>query len=238
MEIHTTYIPREEDVIIFMHRNGGVFPPEEGVPVGCTIEYADRCFQYRGIRSQTKGYHSLHPVKRIIFRQMYRHGTVRFCFCGKIHWQECRRTMVVWPVELHAAGDPGTQRTDQSRFDDTLAVEKVISGTLVHRTEDPPSQFRQNGYGNVFVFQQNGGIFFVGNNTVMGTVHHGIGIRIAAGTLMYPVFRKHGQGFRGWFRVGGDGQFQYSYRHEVSPFWFLGSYGKRQSDGSHRPRYR
>ena len=55
---------------------------------------------------------------------------------------ECGRSVVLRPVELHAAGNPRPEEPHQSGFDDSLSVKEVVVIGLVLADVNPSAYFR------------------------------------------------------------------------------------------------
>ena len=61
--------------------------------------------------------------------------------------------MVLWPVELNAPRDPGTEQTDQRRFDDLIVIDKIALFDLIKRLLYTPAQFRKDHDFQIVIFQ-------------------------------------------------------------------------------------
>src|SRR5262245_43529983 len=85
----------------------------------------------------------------------YRPGTAGMFFDLKAHRHERCWSMMLWPIELYAAGNPRPSQTHERRFDNVLAVEKVIPVRLVHADMDASANFRQNHDAQKLVLQMN-----------------------------------------------------------------------------------
>jgi hypothetical protein len=63
-------------------------------------------------------------------------------------------TVVLWPVELDAAGDPRSGEADKGGFDDVLAVEEIVVVVgFVLAEEDASADFREHDEADEFVFE-------------------------------------------------------------------------------------
>jgi hypothetical protein len=61
--------------------------------------------------------------------------------------------VVLGPVELDAAGDPGPGEADQGRFDHVVAVEEVVAARLVESDVDAPAEFGEDHEPHVLVLE-------------------------------------------------------------------------------------
>src|SRR5260221_5329361 len=70
-------------------------------------------------------------------------------------------SMVLGPIELDAAANPGAGEANQCRFDDRLAIKQVITVGLVLQHVNAATNFRQDHGANKFVLDPNGFPFSV-----------------------------------------------------------------------------
>ena len=94
------------------------------------------------------------------------------------------------PVELDAAGNPGSCQANQRWLDDTIVIDEVIAVGLVARHLHTAAQLRQQHDFEVFVFQKNRCIGLVGL-LVGDTFNNWMGIDDATAALINPIFQKH-----------------------------------------------
>jgi len=112
--------------------------------------------------------------------------------------------VMVGPVELNTARDPGAKDTDERRLDDMLTVEEVIIVALVHGGEDAAAQGGDDDQLEKLVLKTDNFIFLVDQLFFAGLDDHLVGVGIAGGALVDAVLGKHGQLFTGSLRIGRD----------------------------------
>src|SRR3984957_19963093 len=81
--------------------------------------------------------------------------TVCTFFDLKTHRHERSWSMMLWPIELYATGNPRPGQTHERGFDDVLAIEEVIPVRLVHADVDATANFRQDHDTQKLVLQMN-----------------------------------------------------------------------------------
>ena len=110
---------------------------------------------------------------------------------------------MIRPVELHAAGDPGTQRANEAGLDDMLAVEEIVVGDFIPCGKNPAADLRKNQHVQILVFQMDNGVaafdfpfpvYFQGDL---------VGIGAACGALVNPMLGEQRHFFLPRLRVGG-----------------------------------
>src|ERR1700682_5614940 len=82
-------------------------------------------------------------------------GTVGMFFDLKAHRHERCWSMMLWPIELYAAGNPRPSQTHERGFDNVLAVEEVIPVRLVNADVDASANLRQDHDTQKLVLQMN-----------------------------------------------------------------------------------
>ena len=70
-------------------------------------------------------------------------------------------TMVLRPVKLDSARNPGTCQPDQGRFDHPIIIDEVVSVGFIQRHLHPAANFRQNHDFKITVFEIEGFIRFI-----------------------------------------------------------------------------
>ena len=95
------------------------------------------------------------------------------------------------PVELDAAGNPGSGQADQRRFDDAIVIDEVKVVGLVASHLHAAAKPRQQHNFQVFVLQNDCCISYIGL-LVGDTFDDRMGIDNAAAALIDPVFQEHG----------------------------------------------
>ena len=206
VEVDVGHVVGEEDLIGFVHRDGGVFPPQEGVALRRAVAQLHARLQIGAIAAQHHAHHALHPIHRLVLGEPADDAAVGALLDGIVAGHEAGGPVVVGPVELHAAGDPGAQRTDQRGLDHVLAIEEVVAGGLVPGGEDAPADLRQDQHVQIVVLHVHGGVGPVLPMAAVHLHHNLLGIDPARGALMHPVFHKHGRLLPGTLGIGGDHQ--------------------------------
>src|SRR5260370_35821733 len=82
-------------------------------------------------------------------------GTVRMFFDLKAHWHERCWSMMLWPIELYATGNPRPGQSHERGFDNVLAVEEVIPVRLVNADVDASANLLQDHDTQKLVLQMN-----------------------------------------------------------------------------------
>ena len=206
VEVDVGHVVGEEDLIGLVHRDGRVLPPQEGVALRRAVAQLHARLEIGAIAAQHHAHHALHPIHGLMLGEPADDAAVGALLDGIIAGHEAGGPVVVGPVELHAAGDPGAQRTDQRGLDHVLAIEEVIAGGLVLGGEDAPADLRQDQHVQIIVLHMNDGIAPVLPTAAIHLNHNLLGINATGGALMHPVFHKHGHLFPRPFGIGGDHQ--------------------------------
>src|SRR5882757_10604345 len=92
---------------------------------------------------QADAVHSLHALHRVMVAAPHGNGAIRVMLDLCLDWHERRRPMVLRPVELDTAGDPGTCQANECRLDHVLAVEEVVAVCLVEPDVNAAANLRQ-----------------------------------------------------------------------------------------------
>ena len=123
---------------------GHVSPPEEGLRLESSVIKADLELDIGLARMQADAMHALHAGHGIVVAAPDCDGTIWIALDGGFHRHESRGAMMLGPVELDASGNPRSGEADQSRFDDVLAIEKVVAVALVDTHMDAAADRRQD----------------------------------------------------------------------------------------------
>ena len=206
VKVHIRDVLGEEDLIVLVHGNGGILPPEEASGDGRPVAQTHARFQIRNAGAQDHTDGALHAVDWVVLGQPADHAAVGAFLRFKIAGQKAGRPVVIRPVELHAAGDPRAERADQAGLDDVLAVEKVIVGGLVPRGEDPSPDLWEHQNVQIFVFQMHNGIAFFLTETAVDLQNGLVGVRAAGGALMHTVLGEQRHFLLRWLRIGWERQ--------------------------------
>jgi hypothetical protein len=130
-------------------------------------------------------------------------GAVGVALEGELDRHEGGGTVVLGPVELDAAGDPGAGKADESGLDDVLAVEEIVLAEFVEADMNTAADFREDHEAEELVFEVDG-LPEVGNGVGSNAIDDREGIDAAAAALVDTVFEEERVGV--WFRrqVGED----------------------------------
>ena len=88
--------------------------------------------------------HALHPLHGIVVGAPHGDGAVLLELDLHIRRKEGGRAVVLGPVELDAARDPGAGEAHEGRLDHVVAVEEVVVGGLVVAHVDAAAELRQD----------------------------------------------------------------------------------------------
>ena len=196
-------VRREDGVGVIVDGNRRVCPPEEGLRCGSpVIELTfDLDIGFAGIESD--GGHTFGAVHFVDLAQMNGAGAVGILFQEIIHRRVGGGTMVLGPVKFDAAGDPGTCKTHEGRFDYMVVIDKIVVVRFVQGPLDAAAQFGKDHEFQVFVFQVDGvvgDVFFrVGN-----FFGYGQGIDFSGTALVGSFFDEEGIFFGRVDFIGGD----------------------------------
>ena len=203
MVVYGAHVRREHGLRIVIHRHGGIRPPQEGLgQAGAVVKPGfdlDICF----VRVQREGHFPFGAVHLIHFGQFHGHAAVFMLNRAEINRRESGGPVVLGPVELDAAADPGSGQAYQGRFDDLVEVHKIIAVGLVISPLDAPAQLGQHHDPDIVVLQPYGGIrlvlFFV-----QDFIDHRQRVHLSAAALVHPLFQEHGVFIRLADAVSGD----------------------------------
>ena len=109
---HHRYVGGEERLVILVRPGGHVGPPQERLRLVGSVVESDLELDQRRIRAQADTVHPLHPGERVVVGTPDRHRPVGVVLDQGVGGQVGRRTVVLRPVELHAAGDPRPGESD------------------------------------------------------------------------------------------------------------------------------
>ena len=200
---HRVHIGREDGLGIIVDRNRRVRPPQEGLRhAGAVVELADDLdVGLSGIEADLRD--SLGAVHLVHVMQQHGHAAVLILQGHIIHRKEGGRPVMLGPVELDAAGDPGTGQAHQRRLDHVIVIDKIIAVRLVIGPLDPAAQLRQHHHLQVLVFQPDRRVLLVGLR-LADLLHRGIGIYLAAASLIHTLVQENGIFLRFSDLIGGD----------------------------------
>jgi len=116
---------------------------------------------------------------------------------GRVDRHECRRAVVLRPIELNATGDPGAQQPDQGWLDNVLTVKEVVLVRLVEPREYSSANLRQEHQLNVFVLEEIARYVAFTFSRATRSVK-GLGYTLPVASLIYPILEEHGFGSAAW----------------------------------------
>ena len=186
--------------------NRRVGPPEEVARRVVAVEHLAGDFDERLVGIEGKARHYLQTAHRLHLAQPDGLGAALMLRDGEIHRHEGGGSVVLRPVELDAAGDPGAYQPHQCRLDHFVVIDEITIHHLVVGTVDATAQLRQQHHLDEVVLQPDCPI---GLHLLLAGegIDHPIGIDGPRGALIDPLLEKHGVGIFGAHLVGrqGDG---------------------------------
>ena len=203
MEVDVVNVGREENFIVLVDRHGGVLPPEERVAQGRAVGHLHARLEDGAVVGEVNADHALHAIDRLVLGEPDGDAAVLLdnLIVARQHGG-C--AVVVGPVELDAARDPGAEHADQRGLDDFILIEEVVAGLLVERRIDLAADLGQDHKLNVIVFEDYSLIGLVKFGLFRRADDNRVWIRVAGEALMHAVLRKHRQLFCGCLCIGRD----------------------------------
>ena len=136
----------ENGFIVAVHAHGQIVPPHKRQRCICTVINNDLRFHQRAAWMHSDSNHAPHTVKRLCFSHPAGLGAIRVfherCFGG----HKSRRAVMLWPVKLHATGNPWAGKSNHSRLDAYVAVNEFVPVALQFCAMDFSTQFWQKFY--------------------------------------------------------------------------------------------
>ena len=114
-------IGREYDLVVVVDLDCEVCPPHKGVGNRCRVVYGYIGFYVRAVIVNTDGNHALHLVE--IIDLAHENG---FTVGGTVHVHKCRGSVVLRPVELNAACDPRTCKTNHCGLYYLVVINEIV----------------------------------------------------------------------------------------------------------------
>ena len=200
---HRMHIGRKDGLGVVVDRNRRIRPPQEGLRhAGAVVELADDLYvRLPGIQADLRD--SLGAVHLIHVMQQHGYAAVLVLQCHIIHRKEGGRSVMLRPVELNASGNPRPGQSHQRWLDHMIIIDKIIIVRFVIGSLDPAAQLRQHHHLQVLVFQPDRRVLLIGL-LFTDFLHRGIGIHLAAASLVYTLVQKNGILFRFSDFVGGN----------------------------------
>jgi hypothetical protein len=141
---HVGHVGGEERLVLVADRCGHIRPPEEGLSDLGAVEQPHPRLDDGAVRAQPDAVHPLHAGERVVVGAPDGDGAIGFALDRDIRWQEGAGSVVLGPVEFHAARDPRAGQPHEGGLDHVVAVEDVVVGDLVVGHMDASAQFRHD----------------------------------------------------------------------------------------------
>ena len=211
---HGIDVGRENTLVLVVHLHGGVGPPKEGLRhIGTVVETA-LDLEVGATGSQREARHALLMEHLLHLADPHRDTTVGIVLDGGVDWHVGGRTVMLRPVELDAAADPGTGQAHQGRLDDVVVVHEVAPGYLVVGHLYTAAQLGQHHHYDILVLQPNGQIVLV-YLLIAHRLDDGIGIHHTTRPLIDTFLQEHRVLLGLAHLIGGNG-------HYFSPSFYHG----------------
>ena len=216
---HGMDVRREHALVSLVDLHRGIGPPEEGLGQFRPVVKDTLDFQIGAAGAQRESGHALlmeHPLHLI---HPHGHAAVRVLFDGAIHRKECAGAVMLGPVELDAAADPGSGQSHERRLDDAVVIDEMTLSDLVIGHLHPPAEFGEDHHLDVFVLEIHGIVRMV-RLFIRDRLDHRIRIDHAAGSLIDPFLQENRILFGFPDLIGGDDHllFPRSYHYLISSF--------------------
>ncbi len=195
------HIGREDALVGIAPFHRRVGPPEEVARRVVAVEHLASDLDERLVGIEGKPRHHLQTAHRLHLAEPDGLGAALPLRNGEVHRHESGGSVVLRPVELDAAGNPGPHQPHQRRFDHLVVIDEVAIHHLVVGTVDTPPQLRQQHHLDKVVLQPDR---LIGLHLLLAGegVDHPIGIDSPRGALIDPLLEKHGVGIFGAYLVG------------------------------------
>src|SRR5882672_3881981 len=103
MVCHVINVWRKGSLVLVMHPDCNVGPPEKSLNERSAIEQPGSCLHYTFSRTKSDPHHPLHTVHGLVLAQPDCLASIPVFFDCVIHRHERRGTVMLWPVKLDAA---------------------------------------------------------------------------------------------------------------------------------------
>ena len=151
---HGVHVGREHALVVVVGVHRRVGPPEEGLGVGQAVLHPHPHFQHGLVRAQGEAGGALHARDALDLAAPQGHGAVRVGLDGPLHRSVGAGPVVLGPVELDPAADPGAGQAHQGGLDHVVVVDEGIAVGLVQGHVDPAAQPGQHHHLQVAVLQE------------------------------------------------------------------------------------
>ncbi len=191
MIVNGMHIRREDRLGMIVDGHGGIGPPQEGLREGGPVIQLSPDLDIGLARIERDAHHALGAVHLIDLGEFYTDAPVRILAGPVIGGGKSGGTVVLRPVKLNAAGNPGAGQADQGRFDDLVVIDKVVVVGLVIGALNASAQLRENHDTDVLIFKPDGGI-----RPVLFDIENFINdrkrVHLSAASLIHAFFKEHG----------------------------------------------
>ena len=200
---HGIHIARKDRLVMFVDRHRRIRPPKECLRQGSRIINLALYLQHGTSRTQGKARHPLLVEHPFPLAHPDHHTAVGAFLDRIVHREEGAGAVMLRPVELDAAGDPGACQADQSRFDHMVVVDEMAFLDLIVCHLHTSAQFRQDHHLYIFILQIDCVIRLVFAG-IFNLFNHGIRIYHPAASLVNTFFQEHRVLFRFTDAIGGE----------------------------------
>ena len=201
--VHGGNIRRENRLGILVHCHGGIGPPQKSLRQRGTVVQLALDLNIGFVRIYGEGHFALGAVHLVHLGKLHGLAAIGVFRHAPVHGGKGGGTVVLGPVEFDAARNPRPDKPYKRRLNDFVVVNKVIAVCFVVSALNSAAQLGEHHHADVIVFQPYCGVtlfgFFVEN-----LIDHRQRIHLAAGTLVYALFQKHGVLVRLADSIGGQ----------------------------------
>ena len=184
-------ISGKEAFVLVVDTSCDVRPPEKRLRKGSAVVETGFQFHDGGIGSEANAVRALKPVQRIVIGHPHRHAAVVAALDGDLNGHECRRAVVLRPVELHATREPRSRKPYKRGLDDGVTVEEVVVVVrLVLPDVNAPADFGEKDDARVVVFERDS-IVLAHFRLVHHLIDERYGIDLPATSLIDALLEKH-----------------------------------------------
>ena len=155
------HIRRKYRVGVFIDRNSRVCPPQEGLRHICAVIELAFDLNVSFIRIQGKGAHAFGAVHLVNLTDIDGGGTILVFLIEIVYRRIGGRAVMLRPVELDPAGDPGAGKAYQGRFDHMVIIDKIIVVCLIVCPLDTAADLWQDHNLEIIILQVNGMIIHI-----------------------------------------------------------------------------
>ena len=211
---HGIDVGREHTLVLVVYLYGGVGPPKEGLRHIGTVVEAAFDLEIGATGAQREARHAFLMEHLLHLAHPHRDTAVGIVLDGGVDRHIGGRTVMLRPVELDAAADPGTGQAHQGRLDDVVVVHEVAPGYLVVGHLYTAAQLGQHHHYDILVLQPNGQIVLV-YLLIAHRLDDGIGIHHTTRPLIDTFLQEHRVLLGLAHLIGGNG-------HYFSPSFYHG----------------